>query len=98
MNNEVKVLKAQMKKAHTEALPFLMFMLGLIASAFLSEFIAILHEIIKDKGGMNYEVYRLTVLVVSPFFLTYISWFIYRDFIRPLDRIDKKIRAFEKRR
>ncbi len=73
-----------------------MFILGLIASAFLSEFITVIHEIIKEKGGMDYEIYRLAILFVSPVFFTYIGWLIYKDFIKPLNKIEKQLKKLQK--
>ncbi len=94
-NTELTTLKAKRNKAHKEALPFLMFLLGLVVSAFLSEFITVLHEIIKEKGGFDYKLYRMIILIVSPFILGYVFYFIRRDFMSPLDKLDKQIADIE---
>ncbi len=76
----------------------MMFILGLIVSGFLSEFIGVLHEMAKEKGGSQYEAYRWVILVLVPLILGNLFYFIRRDYIKPLDELNEKIAKVNKKK
>jgi hypothetical protein len=91
MSVSLKTIKARYKKIREEALPFLMFLLGLITSAILSEATTIFHELLKEWAGENYKNLRLVVFFGCLILLGYIFYLVHRDYIKPLSKAEDEL-------
>lgn len=73
-----------------QAMPFLLFMLGIIMGIVLNLFSDILRE---DLQKFHY--YRIIVSYLTVALLAYFFYIFYRYFIKPLDKIDKKLKLLQ---
>lgn len=95
MKAQLKTLKAKQRKVYKVTEPFLLLTLGLIMGAFVSEFVAVLHEMAKEKGGNGYIYYRWFILILVPVLLFYFWYQIKKYCLEPLDKIDQQVTAAE---
>jgi hypothetical protein len=95
--SNLRKLKAKQKKLHSRAIPFLMFLLGLITSAVASEAVTIFHELLKEWTGANYWMIKIIIFFGCLFLLGYLYFLIYKDYINPLVKIDRDVDEAEKK-
>jgi hypothetical protein len=88
---KIKELENKSSKLFREALPQIMFLMGIIGGVILNLYADILHD--QWSGKVWYiPVVSLIVLVLFIFFF----WIINRVYLKPLNRIDKEIDNLKK--
>ena len=84
--------RAKHEDLRQEALPFLMFMLGLIGGVLCSEFMILVRENFIESNPSLYGMYFWFIMGLTPLTVGYIFWNVYKNYLRPMGKLEKAIK------